>query len=304
MMKHFDKREYDAFCFGATNCDLLFGGLERLPAPGREEFCQTFKMQAGGAANTAMALSRLGVRTAFYTRLGEDKLGDAAYASMEGTGLAMEYVVRDPAIMTSVTAVLSLGHERAFATYDKTGMECVPKDVLEQGLLKSTHVHSYLGYAKSLGLDSLKRKYGCTLSLDTGWDPSQSIEDYKEVLSACDVFLPNAWEVLQLTGETELETAISSLAAYCRLLVVKLGDKGCALCHNGQVQMIPGRAVQAVDTCGAGDLFNAGFLKGYLSGMPLNECARLGNASGALSVTFLGGMDDMYTLENVKRMMP
>ncbi len=303
MMSNFDKRAYDVFCFGATNCDLLFGGLERLPAPGREEYCQVFKIQAGGAANTAMALSRLGVSTAFYTRLGEDKLGDAAYAYMEGTGLAMEYVVRDPAIMTSVTAVLSLGHERAFATYDKTGMDCIPEDMLRQGFCKSAHVHSYLGYAKSLGLDKLKREYGCTLSLDTTWDPSQRIEDFEEVLSACDIFFPNASEAMQLTGETEVEAAIAKLAAYCRLLVVKLGDKGCALCHNGQVQLICGKAVQAVDTCGAGDLFNAGFLKGYLSGMPLEECARLGNASGALSVTFLGGMDDSYTLDHVKGMM-
>lgn len=295
-------RPWDVFCFGTTNCDLLFGNLPKLPQLGGEEYCEDFKIQAGGAANTAMALARLGLKVGFYTHLGDDPLGKIAGDYIKWSGVSPDGLETVAGMKTSVTAVLSCGGERAFATYDKT-MGGITRETLVHNMKKARHLHTFLGYAKGFDLHTIAREEGMTLSLDTGYDPSQRVEDYAAILEASDLFIPNDLEVSQLTGESDIEKGIAKLAPYCKVLVVKWGKKGCLLAKDGQLTHVPGKAVPVVDTCGAGDLFDAGFLTAWFAGEPLETCAAWGNAAGALSVTFLGGMDEAFHLENVKKMM-
>lgn len=294
---------YDVLCFGAVNCDMVFSGLQTMPVLGSEEFCSQFKVIPGGGANTAMGLAKLGLQVCLYTRLGQDVLGNLMRGELIRTGIMPEGLKQENGVRTSVSAVLSCGGERGFATFDQTGMETMDQKELSQALQKARHLHTYLGYAKAMDLCTLAKQAGCTVSLDAGYDPNARLDDYREQLEMCDVFFPNEQEALSLTGEAAASEAAVQLGRYAKTVVVKLGNKGC-LCHQDKETLLcPGSPVEAVDTCGAGDAFAAGFLKAWLGGASLADCGAWGNASGGVSVGYPGGMDDMYTLEAVENML-
>jgi sugar/nucleoside kinase (ribokinase family) len=110
------------------------------------------------------------------------------------------------------------------------------------------------------------------------------------VFRQLDMLLPNATEAREITGEQDLEAAIRALAKLCPLIVVKDGPGGAYGCENdGEIVHVPALPLTPLDTTGAGDCFNAGFLRAWLDGKSLVECLRWGNAVGGLSTLGLGG---------------
>ena len=102
-------------------------------------------------------------------------------------------------------------------------------------------------------------------------------------LGQVDIFAPNEHEARMLTGLDNLDDVLGCLVEATRLLLVKRGPDGAlAADRNGQIQA-PGLPVRVVETTGAGDCFNAGFLMALVEGSSLGECLRAGNAAGALS---------------------
>jgi sugar/nucleoside kinase (ribokinase family) len=141
------------------------------------------------------------------------------------------------------------------------------------------------------GIFRRAHELGLTTSLDTGWpsDEEQHDADLLEVWPHLDLFLPNESEAVQLSGRPSVEAALTSLGARIFTVVVKLGPNGSMARRRGQVVRSAGFQVEAVDTTGAGDSFNGGFLHGYLAGLHLEDCLDLGNACGALSTRGVGG---------------
>ena len=139
--------------------------------------------------------------------------------------------------------------------------------------------------------ERLKSK-GLTISLDTNDDPDDRWEGgLREVLRYVDVFLPNEREACKAAGTEDLEAAIQKLSQLVPLLVVKLGPKG-ALAQRGTERItVPSQPVVPVDTVGAGDSFDAGFLHEYVQGADLHKCLKSGNLAGAFSTTRVGGTE-------------
>ncbi|HPT77578.1 MAG TPA: carbohydrate kinase family protein [Candidatus Atribacteria bacterium] len=292
----------DLLCIASSCLDLIFTGMKRLPAPGTEEFSEDFVIKGGGGANTPVAASRLGLRTAFITQLGKDLMGEIMLRFFRDSGMNTEAVIQSRKKRTSVTAVMSLGHERGFASFDKNDLSDVDLRFLEDHIKCSRHVHSHIAYVSTLPIIELAEKHGCTISIDTSWSADRKADGIKDILRRIDIFTPNEVEACTLTGTEDAWEAARILSQYVKVLVVKLGAKGCLVAKGGElIEVPPVMGITPVDTTGAGDLFNAGFLYGFLSGFSLDECARWGNASGALAVTFPGGMDDSFTYEAVKR---
>jgi sugar/nucleoside kinase (ribokinase family) len=116
------------------------------------------------------------------------------------------------------------------------------------------------------------------------------------------MLLPNASEAREITGEQDLRAAIRALAKLCPLVVVKDGPGGAYGCENdGEIVHAPALPLTPLDTTGAGDCFNAGFLRAWLDGKTLEECLRWGNAVGGLSTLGLGGTGAVITQEDVRR---
>ena len=136
----------------------------------------------------------------------------------------------------------------------------------------------------------LKSK-GLTISLDTNDDPDDRWEGLHELLGLVDVFLPNEREACKAAGTEDLEEAIDKLSKLVPLLVVKVGPKG-ALAQRGSERFTSSPvAVLPVDTVGAGDSFDAGFLHEFVRRSDAPACLASGNRAGALSTTRPGGTE-------------
>jgi sugar/nucleoside kinase (ribokinase family) len=129
------------------------------------------------------------------------------------------------------------------------------------------------------------------------------------MLGACDVFFPNAAEARRIAREDDVEQAARTLArtgAKGRtdggpILAVKLGAAGALACRaDGPLVRVAAMPVEPLDTTGAGDSFNAGFLRAWLDGADLLECLRWGAVSGAISTRRLGGIDGQSTLDEAR----
>jgi sugar/nucleoside kinase (ribokinase family) len=103
------------------------------------------------------------------------------------------------------------------------------------------------------------------------------------------VFLPNEVELAAISGNENRIEALQSLANGRTLTVAKLGADGCVAVLSGEIVSVPAFPIAPVDTTGAGDTFNAGFLHAWLSGVDLQDAMRFGAACGALSTLGLGG---------------
>jgi sugar/nucleoside kinase (ribokinase family) len=122
-----------------------------------------------------------------------------------------------------------------------------------------------------------------------------------DVLRSIDIFAPNLSEASRLTGESDPNRAIEHLAEFCPLVVVKCGAEGAYAQSGTQRWYSPALKVEVVDTTGAGDCFNAGFLAAHLRGEPVEVCLRYGNICGGLSTTQHGGASAAPSLAQLKQ---
>jgi sugar/nucleoside kinase (ribokinase family) len=150
------------------------------------------------------------------------------------------------------------------------------------------HLHAYVDEAPEL--EAIAHARGMTVSLDAWgghtWSSSRSLP---EILSNAEVLLSNAAEATAMTGEPEPERALEALAAHSGCVVIKLGAAGAIGLAGGHREAVPADRVEIVDTTGAGDSFNAGFLAGWLGGMALKESLTLGVICGGGAVGDYGG---------------
>ncbi len=145
---------------------------------------------------------------------------------------------------------------------------------------------------------------GLTTSLDTNDDPSSQWEEpLFEVLEHVDIFLPNADETCRIARKDNVDDAARELARKIPTVVVKLGDQGAFALNGGRRYEVPGLKVAMVDTVGAGDSFNAGFLHSWTRGASIEECLESGNACGAYSTTGEGGICGFQNVPALKEFL-
>ncbi len=155
-----------------------------------------------------------------------------------------------------------------------------------------------------LDLFHAAKKSGLTTSMDPGWDSFKEWgKDILEVLRYVDVFLPNEVEAMTITEATSPEQALEILANYSSTVIVKMGGEGCLARNSTQCLNCPAFTVPVVDVTSAGDIFNAGFLYGYLNGWGLAETVKFANACGAMSVSKPGSAGIMSGVAEVKEFL-
>jgi sugar/nucleoside kinase (ribokinase family) len=291
---------FDVTIAGELNLDLILYGLPEQLAPERELLADRMMLTLGSSsAIVAHNLASLGSRVGFQSRIGHDSLGQIALERLRQGGVDVSHVRIAPgAITTGLTVILHHEAWRNILTYSGTIAETSWQDLDLDYLADSRHFHFssyYLQRALRPRVGELFQRLkskGLTISLDTNDDPDDRWEgDLKEVLRHVDVFLPNEREACKAAGTEDLEAAIRRLLEWVPLVVVKLGRKG-AMAQRGSERVVsPSREVAAVDTVGAGDSFDAGFLHQYVRGADLQTCLASGNLAGALSTTRPGGTE-------------
>jgi sugar/nucleoside kinase (ribokinase family) len=282
---------------GELNPDLVLSGAREAPAPGKEILAQDFTMTLGSASAIAAAgLARLGARVTFVGKVGADAWGEFCLAELAGRGVDVGRCLRDPAVKTGVTVSISGPRDRALVTYPGAIAALGGADVAEVSFEGFDHLHvsSYFlqtGLRPALpALLARARRAGLGTSLDPGHDPDERWEPaLPALLAEVDVFLPNEVELAALAGVADPAQGLRRLDNGHTVVVVKRGAAGAMAIQRGELLAAPAFPVTPVDTTGAGDSFNAGFLHAWLARRPLPECLRFGAACGALSTLGPGG---------------
>jgi sugar/nucleoside kinase (ribokinase family) len=299
--------EFDLLVIGEINPDLIVRGKDVVPEFGQaEKLVEEARLTIGSSSViTACGAARLGLNVAFIGLVGEDEFGHFMLEAMQEWGIDVSACVIDATKATGMSVVLSAPDDRAILTYPGA-IPSLRRDLIDETLfLRARHLHVgsyFLLDALRSALPSLLRsakKQGLTTSLDTNWDPSGKW-DLSAVLPCVDVLFPNRNEVQYIAGEEDFSKAVNVLASQVPALAIKLGAHG-GLAHRGdEMATAPALAVEVVDTTGAGDSFNAGFLYGQLNDYTLEESLVLACACGSLSTRSAGGTAAQPTLSEAQ----
>ena len=303
----------DLLCAGELNVDLVLSGFQSAPLLGMEIMGEDYTECLGSStAICACVASSLGTSTGFFGKLGRDHYGEIALQGLKKYSVDTTLVEISPKYRTGLTVSVSTADDRALVTCFGDTIDAFRQDEvpLERANARHIHMASYFFQPKvRKNLDQLYRKAkarGMSTSLDAGWDEEgRWHEGLDKLLPVTDFFFPNEREAEAITGQKDSMEAARHIAAEGTNVIVKCGSDGVILCEKGSAspRRIPGFRVKAVDTTGAGDSFNGGFLYAWLQGMTLEECARFGNAAGAVSVTRIGGTIACPTQDDVHRML-
>lgn len=298
-------RPFDLIVVGDVNADLVLSG-DVTPVFGQvEKLLDDASLVIGGSATIfACGAARLGLRVAFVGKVGDDVFGRFMVEALEQRGIDTRGIVRDPVVKTGLTVILSRGHDRAMLTYGGT-IGALRYDEIDLGILdQARHVHMGSYFLLENLLPDVPRLFaeaqrrGLTVSLDTNYDPAERWDSgIAETLRHVDIFLPNETELMRITQTASWREGLVKAAQAVPTAVAKLGGEGAAVQQAEQFVHQPVLPVKVVDTVGAGDSFDAGFVYGHLAGWPLARTLALAMACGAASTQAAGGTAAQPSLE-------
>jgi sugar/nucleoside kinase (ribokinase family) len=290
----------DAVVVGELNADLILSGLAAIPNYGELQLAQGMRLTLGSSsAIFACNLARLGLSVGFVGKVGNDMVGSFLVERLESSGVDTSRIVRTEGAQTGICVILSFPHDYAMAFC----LDDVDFDYVRSG--KHMHMSSfYLQPGLRPGAAELFRRAkaaGLTTSLDPDHDPSGKWDGgLRELLPSVDVFLPNEQEALKISGTKDIESALDTLNRLAVSVVIKRGAAGVVTRSRGKTLAVPGFRIEPLDTTGAGDSFNAGFISRFLNRDSLAQCVVWGNACGAMSTLVMGGIEGFPTRRRVE----
>jgi sugar/nucleoside kinase (ribokinase family) len=298
-------RPFDILVVGELNPDLVLTGDVTTSTGQVEKIIEDATLVMGSSsAIFACGAARLGLKVTFSGKTGRDGFGEFLWRQLEASGIDIQGAVVDPILRTGLSVILKHSGDRTILTYlgaiSELGLEEISPALFSQA--RHLHLGSYFLLKRLMPdvprLLRMAKDAGMTVSLDTNYDPSEQwTTGLDRVLPLVDVFLPNETEACKISGQPTLEAALDHLAQRVPLLAVKMGEQGSIARRGKEVARAPIYPMPVVDTVGAGDSFDAGFLYGWLHGWALERCLRLGAASGSLSTRAAGGTAAQPTLE-------
>ena len=300
---------HDVLVVGELNVDIILNHIDGFPEVGKEILAKQMTLTLGSSsAIFASNLSSLGAKVAFLGKIGNDQFADLIESSLKKKGVETDFIIRSKEYQTGSTIVMNYDMDRANVTYPGAMDHLNAKEVRDDILTEARHLHVssiFMQPALKSGLlDLFKRakEFGLTTSMDPQWDPAEKWDvDLEELLPYVDVFLPNRTELLHLTKTKTVKEGIDALKSFANVIVVKDGTNGAALFRNGNIERQPAFLNEtAVDAIGAGDSFDAGFIFKYIQKVPLDECLRFGNLTGAINTTEAGGTTAFESIEKIK----
>ena len=288
MDKH--SHNYEVFLVGRYFCDLVFTNLPEFPRLGHEVYSREFHLIPGGVYTPAVALHRLGIKTAWPDRFGSDLFSRYVKEQALGEGVDSTFFSDAGKPSLRISASFSFKNERAFLSYTdplpeynftSLIMDVRPKWIYITHLLLGRQLADLVSAARSVGA---KVYMDCQAHAYTLDDPG-----IKQTLNQVDMFSPNADEARQMTGKKDIQDVLTELTSCVPAVIIKDGKRGCYYQDANESLHEKGITVDVVDTTGAGDNFNCGFLFGQLRGYDLQTSLRIANMCGGLSTAGYGG---------------
>lgn len=299
-------KAFDVVGFGALNVDKLFK-VNRIAEAEEESFVTGFEETCGGsAANTIVGLAKLGCKVGFIGKVAGDREGRMLLEDFQKEG-----------VDTSGVRIARRGRSGVVMGFvDEKGERALYIDAGVNDGIKSEEMNmAYVSGAKFLHLTSFvgetsfqtqkklteRLPKNAKVSFDPGALYAQrGIGELESIIEKTFVLLPNAIELKLLTGLDDYKKgAETMLKRGIKMVAVKLGSKGCYVTNGKESSIVEAFKVKAVDTTGAGDAFDAGFLYGMLSGKSLRDCGRIGNFVASRCVMKMGARQGLPLLKDL-----
>jgi ribokinase len=287
--------KFDVIGFGALNVDTLLK-VDKIASAEEESFIHDFTETCGGsAANTMVGLARLGCKVGFVGKVAGDHEGQLQIDCFKAEGVNTEGIIHSSKGKSGVCLGF-VDKKGARALYINSGVnDQIEFREVQASYVTDTqfvHLSSFVG-EKSFRTQKKLLSFvpeGVKISFDPGSLYAQKgFSAIEPIIQNSFVMMPNEVELQLITGETEIpKGAAALLDAGVKIVAVKLGAKGCYVTNGQEKQTMQPFKVHTVDTTGAGDAFNAGFLYGLLQDKTLAECGRIGNYVASQSVTKMG----------------
>ena len=297
-------KNIDVLVVGELNADLILLGDVTPEFGQKEKVIDDASLTLGSSSGIfACGAARLGLRVAFVGKIGDDEFGRFVRGQLEAREVDTAGLVVDSTLKTGLSVILSRGSNRAILTHLGSIAALRYSEVSRDLVARARHMH--LGSYFLLdalrpdvpALFDLAHSFGLTISLDTNYDPAETWNGgLADALRRADVFLPNETELRAIAGVADIEAALECLARQTPLVAAKLGAEGAIAQAGDEVARAPSLPLDVVDTTGAGDSFDAGFVYGYLAGWDLARTLCLGCVCGSLSTRAAGGTTAQATL--------
>jgi ribokinase len=298
--------KFDVIGFGALNVDTLLK-VDKIAGAEEESFIRDHTEACGGsAANTIVGLARLGCKVGFIGKVADDHEGNLQINCFNAEGVNTDGIIHSPKGKSGVCLGF-VDKKGARALYINPGVN----DTIEPRELKWEYVSQteILHLSSFVGEKSFRAQKKVLSSLPEGvkisFDPGslyahKGFSTIEPIIQNSFVMMPNAIELELITGESDIPKGAAMLIGMgVKIVAVKLGDKGCYVTNGEEKKTIQPFKVPVIDTTGAGDAFNAGFLYGLIHNKTLAECGRLGNFVAAQSVTKMGARDGLPREEDL-----
>lgn len=319
-------KHFDVLVTGSPCVDLVFSGLPHWPVLGQEMYVSDFAISVGAIFNTAASLSRLGLHVGLLCELGNDLFSRYMLEEIERAGISRDLIFLRDYPLRAVSVCLPYQGERGFISFaDASEHDAGPAGELlssEQHTGGEAAAHGFARdmlaaledvsyeaaflyvYPKMRPVLEILRQRETMLFLDAGWSQNVLTDScFAELVRYGHYFMPNMAEAGLITGKQEPTEAVRALAQIGPTAIIKMGADGVIACQNGELLRCPAFPVErVVDTTGAGDAFNAGFIYGTLRGYTLPDALRCGIICGSLSTTAMTGTAAVPTAETLEQL--
>jgi sugar/nucleoside kinase (ribokinase family) len=279
-------------------CDVIFTGFPSFPKLGEEVYTQNLTVVPGGCLNTVVGLRRMGVNVGWTGGIGDDFFSRFILDYTQSEGIDSSLLVHTGGDLKRVTVALSYPDDRAFVSYVDPSPDIVQlaHDALERADARHLHFTGLVIDERLPALIARWHERGIRVSMDCQHQ-AHTLSDplLRVILTRLDLFTPNAEEARRLAGTDSVEAALDTLAVFSRDIVIKNGAHGAISRCDGIDYVAPALSLTPLDTTGAGDAFNAGFLAAYLEGHDRQTCLTWGNYCGGMSTQGYGGISTAPT---------
>jgi ribokinase len=281
--------------FGALNMDRIFY-VDRIVKPDEEGFINSIQNHPGGsAANTTVGLSRLGIKTGYIGKIADDDIGEILLEDLTSEGVNTSGIRiasgRSGACLIMVDSRGDRGILVDPGVNDNINTSDISMDYINSARL--IHMTSFVCRESDVSFETQQKAAAHTcvqISLDPGTLYAQrGMDALIGFICKGSVILPNDHELRLMTGCKKISDGADMLInAGAAWVAVKTGKRGCYVTDGSLKVKIPANKVNVVDTTGAGDAFNAGFIYGMLQGRSIETCGMIGNLTASVSITHRG----------------
>lgn len=300
-------------CVGALVVDLLSGPIKHYPIPRVQTQVTTEwirVMPGGGAANTPSALARMGLAVSSFSKVGDDLNGQFIRSELAKLGVDTSGICVSPRESTPFTFVGIHGDgDRTFihtpganVTFNLRDLDLEKVAAADFLLYHDLWVLPGMDGKPAAELLKQAQKRGAKTFLDEGFGYGPKREQLEAMLPYCDYAIPS-FDDLQAVypGASAEELTNRLLDQGPRTVVLKMGQNGCLLAHGSNRTRVPILQAKVVDTTGAGDCWDAGFIAGLASGEDLVTAAKIGNACAAFCIEAVGGATGVPAYDAVRQ---